>query len=132
MSTAYQTIRIETLVALALSRRWPRRDEGAVSGETVESRSDENESTVVLNGLSAPDRESAEAVLHYFAALSVDDQGRWLASRLDRIRAGLNETGQHIDEEIHSSQIVDALRREPRCIQSLLVSLLPASQKDSV
>ncbi len=45
--------------------------------------------------------------------LSPDDQSRWLASRLGRIRASTPEKDRRFEKDIHPSQISDALRHEP-------------------
>jgi len=142
MSTDYHQLRIETLLALSLSKRWPRNDidvdaaeKGVEAGK--ENGGDENHSELnglpfVLRRLNARDRDAAEALLRRFVKLSPGDQSRWLASRLGRIRASTPERNRRFDKDIHPSQIVEALRPEPPRIQSLIVSLLASSQAQPV
>lgn len=149
MSTDHHPARIETLIALALSKRWPREDPdvagienlGAEVGDESVGEGSENEVTeteinaalpFVLQGLSAPDQEVVGALLRRFEKLTPGDQSRWLASRLGRIRASSPEKNRRFEKDIHPSQITDALSHESTRIQSIIVGLLPASQAEPV
>jgi hypothetical protein len=134
MSTDYHPVRIETLLALSLSKRWPRNDVALESGdeETAEEKPAENGLAFVLRGLNPRDRDAAEALLKRFLKLSPGDQSRWLGSRLSRIRASTPERNRRFDKDIHPSQIVEALRAEPSRIQSLVIGLLPPSVAEPV
>lgn len=143
MSTNSQQIRIETLIALALSRRWPRNDPGV--GPVQDREESSNERTAgeendpelsdlsrLLAELSASDRKVALDLTRRFERLSPVAQSRWLASRVGRIRAGSPERNRRFREDIHPSQIVDALRNEPPLIQSLIVGMLGPAQRVTV
>jgi hypothetical protein len=149
MSTDYHPVRIETLMALALSKRWPRDDSNVVAAEGIgteaEQESDSGQNDIeenqpessgglpfVLRGLNTPDRHAAEALLRRFEKLSPADQSRWLASKLGRIRASTPEKNRRFEKDIDPSQITDALRHESLRIQTLIVSMLPSSQAEPV
>jgi hypothetical protein len=114
MSTNSDQIRIETLIALALSKRWP--------GSEPESDGDLSR---LLAELSVPDRKAAMDLTQRLEKLSPAEQNRWLASRVGRIRAGSPERERRFEEDIHPSQIIEALRTETPLIQSLIVGVLP-------
>ncbi|HKR13345.1 MAG TPA: hypothetical protein VJT15_14880 [Pyrinomonadaceae bacterium] len=115
MSTNSHQIRLETLIALALSKRWATENEA----------SDESDLARMLAELNAADRKTALDLTQRFESLSPVEQSRWLASRVARIRASSPERERRFTEDIHPSQIVDALRNEPPRIQALIVDALP-------
>ncbi|HET6976015.1 MAG TPA: hypothetical protein VFI24_06815 [Pyrinomonadaceae bacterium] len=123
MSTNATLIRIETLIALALSERWPRAD-----GEDPES----SDLSRMLAELSASDRKIALDLTQRFESLSAAARIRWLDSRLGRIRASSPERDRRCKEDIHTSEIIDALRNEPRLVQSLIVGTLVPDQQTAV
>ena len=106
-------VRIETLMALALSKRWPR-------PELPEAEESDSDLTRVLAELSAPDRRAVLDLTRRFQKLSPAAQNRWLASRVGRIRASSPERERRFKEDIHRSQIVEAFRDEPERIQTLI------------
>jgi hypothetical protein len=114
MSTNSQQVRIETLIALALSKRWQEGDP-ELNGDL--SR--------VVAELNEPDRKAVIDLAQRFERLSPAEQSRWLASRVGRIRASSPERERRFEEDIHPSQIIDALRNESPRIQSLIVEILP-------
>ena len=122
MSTNSNQIRIETLIALALSKRWP----GPTQDQTDSLESNPDLSRVLAE-LSASDQKAAMDLTQRFERLSPAAQGRWLASRVARIRASSPERDRRFKEDIHPSQIIDALRHEPPRIQSLIAGSLPSS-----
>jgi hypothetical protein len=118
MSTNSHQIRLETLIALALSKRW----------QESEAESDGDQSldlSRVLAELNGPDRKAATDLAQRYERLSPVEQSRWLASRVGRIRASSPERERRLDEDIHPSQMIEALRTEPPRIQSLIVGVLP-------
>jgi hypothetical protein len=118
-------IRIETLMALALSKRWPR-------PEMAEVEESDSDLTRVLAELSSADRKAVVDLKRRFEKLSPAAQNRWLASRVGRIRASSPERERRFNEDIHPSQIVEALRDEPERIQTLVAVSLdrtPTSTK---
>ncbi|HEX2271455.1 MAG TPA: hypothetical protein VHH35_18060 [Pyrinomonadaceae bacterium] len=115
MSTNSHQIRIETLIALALSKRWQESDSAESNGDL--SR--------VLAELSGPDRKAAMELAQRFETLPPAEQSRWLASRVGRIRASSPERERRFEADIHPSQIIEALRTEPPRIQSLIIGALP-------
>ncbi len=118
-------IRIETLVALALSKRWPR-------PELAEDEESDSDLTRVLAQLNAADRKAIMDLTRRFQKLSPAAQNRWLASRVGRIRASSPERERRFKEDIHPSQIVEALRNEPARIQNRIIGSLPPSQRDAI
>lgn len=105
---------METLVALALSKRWQESD--------AELNSDLSR---VLGELNAADRKAALDLTKRFERLPPVEQSRWLASRVGRIRASSPERERRFEEDIHPSQMVEALRAESPLIQSLIAGVLP-------
>ena len=112
MSSNVNQIRLETLIALGLSKRWPR----------TESSDD---LSTLLAELNPSDRKTALDLTQRFQNLPAAEQSRWLASRVGRIRASSPERERRFEDDIHPSQIIDALRNEPPRIQSLIVGVLP-------
>ena len=143
MSTDRQTVRIETLLALAISNRWPRNVSGADTSDNAEaqpaeetgtdaSESELNDLPLVLKGLSASDRATANNLLQRLRRLSPIDRSRWSDSRVRRIQMSTPERDRRFDKDIHPTQVVDALREESPRIQSLTVRLLPPSLGEQV
>jgi hypothetical protein len=120
MSASYDTVRIETLLALALSKRSEQNDN--VSAELPPP----------LHDLNATERRFCEALLKRYANLPKSDQERWLQHTVARARI-TPERNRRIDDSIHHTQIADALRKEPWQIQILILgSLTPARAQDVV
>jgi hypothetical protein len=131
MSTNSQQVRIETLIALALSKRWPRPDQEPSDDPETDPELN-NDLSRVLAELSARDRKAAVDLTRRFNRLSPVDQSQWLATRVGRIRASLPERDRRLNEDIHPSQIIDALRNEPPRIQSIIVGSLPPLHRTAV
>jgi hypothetical protein len=143
MSTHRQTVRIETLLALAISNRWPRNVPGAdTSGDAPDqpaeepgagaSESELSELPLVLRSLNASDRDTANNLLQRLLKLSPTDRSRWLDSQLRRIQLSTPERDRRFDKDIHPTQVVAALREESPRIQSFIIELLPVSLREPV
>ena len=126
MSTNSHQIRLETLIALALSKRWPTENEAHEANEA----SEESDLARVVAELNAADRKAALELTQRFESLSSGEQSRWLASRVARIRASSPERERRFTEDIHPSQMIDALRNEPPRIQALIVGALRLHQAE--
>ena len=127
MSQARNTLRLETLLALSLSERWS-------SGEDNPSlaNSESNNLPFPLDGLSTSDKRAIRRLLRGYQSLSSDDQSRWRANRVNRIRAISPERNRRFDRGIHTSQIIEALTDEPPIIQSIIVRSLPSLHRAEI
>jgi hypothetical protein len=141
MSQTHDTVRLETLLALALSDRWPQvrpDDDPNAEVDNSEGKPEEivdegtRELPAVLMGLSATDRLATEALLRRFLKLPRKDQARWLDHKLGRITAATPERNRRFERDVHSSQIVEALQDESVRMQSLIASSLPSPQREQV
>ena len=148
MPLAYDPVRIETLLALSLSGRWSPRhelpsepdtqeesevvDEAVPVDERVANADSNGDLPAPLQGLTGSDRRAVKLLLQSYEKLSSEDQLRWLAHRMARVRSVSRERNRRFDKDIHTSQIVEALRDEPPLIQSIIASSLPSSHKEAV
>lgn len=125
MSLAVDSERIDTLLALALAFQEKESDEEASLAADDETKEPglANAGRMLL-GLDKTARKAAQERLDWYARQTRERQERWLARTLTRARAGLKPA--LLDEHIHVSHIVEALRAEPARVQSLILHHLPA------
>jgi len=131
--TTTDSVRLETLLALALSQRWTA-EVAVEAGEQLDSltgeanqpvASEENELPEPLQTLGTTDRRRCSQMLRRYAALTKQEQDHWINQRLTRIRANTPERNRRLVEDIHPGQIAEALRVEPSAIQLLILNSLP-------
>jgi hypothetical protein len=125
VSPAFDTLRLETLLALSLSERWPSGN-GSATAET------DSDLPVPLNTLKTSDQRAIRILLRAYRKLTPPDQDEWRANRLTRIRTVSRERNRRFDRSIHTSQIVEALSDEPKLIQTIITRTLPASHRNRV
>lgn len=118
--------RIDTLLALALA--FGRSDGEALRGASalsvgVEAGAAEQEESPldVLGALDDAERQAVERRAKWHARLPRDKQSSWLVTTLARVK----ETVAPLDEHVHTSHIVEALREEPVHVQLLVINHLP-------
>src|SRR5262245_1093834 len=129
--TTNDAVRLETLLALALSQRWA--EPSAETDEPLESASTDSSSGPAketdlpdpLPGLNPADRRQCGHLLRRYAQLSKQDQEQWVTRRIARIRNSTPERNRRMIEDIHPVQIAEALRVEPTQIQRLILNSLP-------
>ncbi|MDQ3685622.1 MAG: hypothetical protein M3430_08465 [Acidobacteriota bacterium] len=142
----YDPARIDTLIALALSRRHgggsaPRQedenpaDKTDAQGETRaggESFGEEDDVNLLgqLSGLSESDQRAVERRWKTYVRLSPDEQTQWARRALARARAGRPERNRRFDKNIHPTHIVEALRDERMRVQLIILHTLPPSQAE--
>lgn len=121
--------RIDTLLALAIAfTRAPNPSPVAPSPPT----GDEHLAADiwhVLSMLDARDREMVERRAAWYMNLPAEQQSMWLGRTLRHVRPDAQH--RQLDEHVHSTHIVEALRDEPRRIQTLLLRQLPARLADA-
>ena len=105
--------RVDILLALALAFD---RSEGGEAGAT-ESKSPLD----LFDALDDRHRQALERRAKWHARLARDKQSSWLVATLARVR----ETVAPLDEHVHTSHIVEALREEPVRVQLLVINHLP-------
>ncbi len=120
MSLAFDPERIDTLLALALA--FQDIEKGVGAGDE-KSESNPNVQRF-LSGLDAGLRGAVEQRFEWYARLTRERQARWLARTLARARS--RQKPALLDEHIHVSHIIQALRVEPIRVQSLILHHLPA------
>jgi hypothetical protein len=131
---ANDTVRIETLLALSLSTRWPVREVQATDDpvEKPTNAKTNDELSAPLQDLDSSGRRVVKALMQSYEKLSPEDQTLWLTHRLARIRANTQERNRRFDKDIHSSQIIRALRDEPPTVRSIVTRSLPPPYSDIV
>ena len=123
--------RTDTLLALALAFA---RDEGGRAPDDVaegddaanSARAEAEESArarELLAGFAAAERDAASRRLKWYERLGPEERARWLWHTLRRARA--REKHARLDEHVHPSHLVTALRAEPARVQSLILEHLP-------
>jgi len=135
MSSTQNTVRIETLLALALSNNWTlAQEEKHDATETETSAADANagERPPALQSLGESDKRACQELLRRLNQLTQADQQRWLAQRITHIRASTPELNRRMIEGIHPGQIAEALRNEPARVQQLILNSLPRSMAKQV
>lgn len=96
----------------------------ASSAGTSESSAD-GDIWHVLSLLDVRDREIAERRAAWYAKLPAERQAMWLGRTLRRARPDAQPL--QLDEHVHPTHIVEALRDEPRRIQTLILRHIPAN-----
>jgi hypothetical protein len=123
MSSTYDAIRVETLVALALCATNVARPESADNEDGMET--EDISPVYLLAALGPADQHAIELQFSRYAKLDEAGQKLWLARALKRVRAGAREREQRFDPHVHPGHIVAALRGEPRRVQRLCLSYVP-------
>lgn len=120
--------RIDTLLALAIAFAEAETSPLDVGIEDVGSHNPSPSLPAdflrTLASLSADDREAIERRAAWRARLSAEQQAQWLARTL--VRARPHAQSIQLDEHIHPTHVVEALRDEPPRIQAILIRQLPA------
>lgn len=116
MAQPVEPERIDTLLALSIA-----------FGQSVfaddERAGDENATsqTGLFDALNGDARKTLERRAHWYAKLAPDKQTHWLARTLARTRADSTQ----LDEHVHPSHILEALRDEPPRVRALILRYLP-------
>jgi hypothetical protein len=144
MPNTYDTVRVETLLALALSRQWPKASPPVEPPPEIEAQEIEADSEPFREGefeeglpdpllnLGTTDRLATAALLRRYQELKDEDRARWLVHQIRRIRAATPERNQRFEKDIHTSQIIELLRKEPPRVQSLIAGFLASPQREVV
>ncbi|HEX7314752.1 MAG TPA: hypothetical protein VF297_12575 [Pyrinomonadaceae bacterium] len=120
--------RVELLLALALVHgEGEARDESGHEGEVEASRGLQtparvSEALESLSVLSAPERTALGRRADWFARLTPEKQRAWLGHMLAHARSRALPV---LEEHVHPSHVVEALRDEPRHVQHLIIGHLP-------
>lgn len=117
MASINDSERLDVLLALALAFN---------TGETAEARSSSSsEALQSLSALPSTDIKALERRAKWHARLAPDEGARWLARTLSRAHQSTRERLARIDEYVHPSHFIEALRAEPAPVQSLVLRHLP-------
>lgn len=123
--------RVDTLLAVA-STYAPATDAVAAAPGDL-TISDEALSTLFeMPGLSVTEQQALENRTAWLADLSPAGQFRWIAGTMKRMRIDAQEQVALLDEQIHPSHFIAALRAEPANVQSVVLSRLPRTVADYV
>src|SRR5437667_10572569 len=112
MINKHDVIRLETLLAMSLSKRWVGFDDEISEGreeslEGVDSDVDRiNGLPLPLNGLGDSDKRAAKDVLRRFDERSSDDEKTWIEGQLARVRLSTQERNRRFERHVHVSQIL--------------------------
>ncbi|HEV2801899.1 MAG TPA: hypothetical protein VGW12_15590 [Pyrinomonadaceae bacterium] len=121
MAQAIEAERTDTLLALSIAfgHRLP---EG-VEGERDDAE-DTNQSSEfgLFDALGETARQSLVRRAQWYSKLAPDKQRHWLARTLARAHPGVAQ----LDEHVHPSHILEALRDEPPRVRALILRHLPA------
>lgn len=125
--------RIDLLLALAFT--FSRKESRAAAERTFEEESaedrkeEQSESNPLdlLSEMQITDRRLVENRAAWLLALDEQEQTEWALRTLARARHTSSEESARVNENIHPSHIIEALRREPVRIQMLLLRHLPDS-----
>ncbi|HVF56614.1 MAG TPA: hypothetical protein VM934_10715 [Pyrinomonadaceae bacterium] len=129
MSSTRDSQRIDLLLALALVFDEGERragDEGLAetpAGAERDMTSRAARASESLASLGAAERLAVERRAQWFVRLTPGKQREWLAHVLGLARA--REAPAQLDEHVHPSHVVRALRQEPPHIQNLIIGHLP-------
>lgn len=126
MSSTRDSQRIDTLLALALifGERSEAEDGGVDDGEISANEGGAPAGVLrLLSGLGVPERMAVERRAEWFARLPPVKQREWLTHVLGRAR--IPEKAARLDEHVHPSHVVEALRDEPSHIQRVVINHLP-------
>lgn len=116
MASINDSERLDVLLALALAFN---------TGETAEARSSSSAALASLSALPSTDMKALERRAKWHARLAPDEGARWLARTLSRAHQSTRERLARIDEYVHPSHFIEALRAEPAPVQSLVLRHLP-------
>lgn len=131
MDLVTDTDRIDTLLALALISSQGE-SKGQLWGGTGEGK-DPNEAErrallsapSPLSELKRADMQIAASRAAWYAKLAPEEQSSWLRRTLSRAHNQARDAVDRLDEHVHSSHIVEVLRREPPQVQRLVLHYLP-------
>jgi hypothetical protein len=124
MPTANEPGRIDTLLALALALdQESERETSAADSDRVLEREANPLWRELFSDLKENDRQAIERRAQWYARLGEEKQAQWVANRLARTRFSLPP----LDEHVHPSHVLEALRVEPQRIRQLVLGHLPPS-----
>lgn len=116
MAQPVEPERIDTLLALAVAF-----GQSVFEGDEHAGDAAAPIQSGLFDALDGDARKSLERRAHWYAKLAPDKQTHWLARTLARARTGLTQ----LDEHVHPSHILEALRDEPPRVRALILRYLP-------
>lgn len=125
MAQPVEPERIDTLLALSIAFG----QSVFESDEQTHDAGDASETTVygLFDALNDAARQSLERRAQWYAKLAPDKQTHWLTRTLARA----NHSRTQLDEHVHPSHILEALRDEPPRVRALILRYLPPSFADA-
>jgi hypothetical protein len=130
-SPADDSARLDTLLALAIAFSMP----PETACETTEDETDADEGLPeespgvspldLLTGVAASDQRELEQKLAALQVSTRAEQANWVARTLGRVIAVRSTESARLDESVHVTQVIEALRAEPPRVQALIARNLP-------
>ena len=133
MNANSESERVDALLALAVVFGGAPEERDAAGGADAGGQAEVGPAPAALDSLSAldaPTREAVERRAAWYSRLPRRKQRDWLAHTLARARADAAEA--RLDEHVHPSHVVEALRGEPERVRALVARHLPPSHAAAV
>jgi hypothetical protein len=118
MAQPVESERIDTLLALGIAF-----GQSVLEGDDDAEDANARTRTGLYDALNGDARKSLQRRAHWYAKLAPDEQTHWLARTLVRPRTGITQ----LDEHVHPSHVLEALRDEPPRVRALILRYLPPS-----
>jgi hypothetical protein len=134
MSDLKSSARVDMLLALVLAS--PAQKGGEAQHSLRRQGSAQRQEPANLTGFSAAlpekERQEFESRSRWYGQLQAAEQEQWLTSTLGRARANSSRALAIVDENLHPSHVIEALRSETHPIQSLVLKNLPPTLAEQV